>query len=176
MSRCRKRVDQILRALVELPADVHLAVAGDGDMLEEWQCLAKELGVADRVQFLGNVPHAKIPLWIRAADVFALVSEYEGLSHTLLEVQALGTPMVASEVCGNPEVVEHEVNGLLVNPQDASHVAQALGRICEAPDLGARFVAEGFNRAARFTRKGTFSEVEAVLGAAAGVPAPRHEK
>lgn len=167
-----KRVDQLLRALVDLPGDVHLAVAGDGDMQQEWEDLAKELGVAGRVQFLGNVPHEKIPLWIRAADVFALVSEYEGLSHTLLEVQALGTPMVASNVCGNPEVVEDGVNGLLVDPQDAAHVAAAIRRICEDPELGARFVAEGTRRAIGFTREGTLSQVEAVLEAAAGGRGP----
>jgi glycosyltransferase involved in cell wall biosynthesis len=161
-----KRVDQILRALVELPDDVHLAVAGDGDMRAEWEQLARDLGVADRVRFLGNVPHSEISLWIRAADVFALVSEYEGLSHTLLEVQALGTPMVASGVCGNPEVVEDRVNGLLVNPQDPSDVARALREICENPELGVQFAADGQNRASEFTREGTFSQVEAVLEAA----------
>ncbi|HIG85629.1 MAG TPA: glycosyltransferase family 1 protein [Planctomycetes bacterium] len=161
-----KRVDQLLHALVELPEDVHLAVAGDGDMQQEWEALADDLGVADRVRFLGNVPHSEIPLWIRAADVFALVSEYEGLSHTLLEVQALGTPMVASGVCGNPEVVEDGVNGLLVDPHDASDVARALGLICADPVLGASFVAEGLKKAKAFTRDGTFEQVEAVLEAA----------
>jgi glycosyltransferase involved in cell wall biosynthesis len=57
-------------------------------------------------------------LLIRASEVFVLNSRYEGLSHTLLEVQSLGTPIVASRVCGNPEVVEDERTGLLVDPQD----------------------------------------------------------
>jgi D-inositol-3-phosphate glycosyltransferase len=135
-------------------------------MQQEWEALAHDLGVADRVRFLGNVPHSEIPLWIRAADVFALVSEYEGLSHTLLEVQALGTPMVASGVCGNPEVVEDGVNGLLVDPQDASDVARALRLVCADPVLGASFVAEGLRKAKAFTRDGTFEQVEAVLEAA----------
>ena len=171
-----KRVDQLLRALVELPGDVHLVVAGDGDMQQEWEALAHDLDVADRVRFLGNVPHSEIPLWIRAADVFALVSEYEGLSHTLLEVQALGTPMVASGVCGNPEVVEDGVNGLLVDPPDASDVARALRMVCADPVLGASFVAEGLNKAKTFTRKGTFRQVEAVLEAATGGKGPGGQK
>ena len=78
-----KRVDGILEALSGLPEDVHLLIAGDGDMEEAWKDLACELGVAERAHFLGNVPHAQIPDYIRAADVFVLNSEYEGLSHTL---------------------------------------------------------------------------------------------
>jgi len=158
-----KRVDNIIRALAEWPADVELLVAGDGDMQAAWTRLAADLGLAARVRFLGNVPHKDIPLWIRAADLFVLNSEYEGLSHTLLEVQALGTPMIASGVCGNPEVVEHEVNGLLVDPRDPADLARAGRRILDDPALGRRFVAASLARAPRFDREARFAEVEAVL-------------
>lgn len=158
-----KRVDNIIRALAEWPADVELLVAGDGDMQAAWTQLAADLGLAERVRFLGNVPHRDIPLWIRAADLFVLNSEYEGLSHTLLEVQALGTPMIASGVCGNPEVVEHEVNGLLVDPRDPADLARAGRRILDDPALGRRFVAASLARAPRFDRGARFAEVEAVL-------------
>jgi len=167
-----KRVDGILRALAELPGDVDLLVAGDGDMLEPWKALARELGVAERAHFLGNVPHARIPLYVRAADVFVLNSRYEGLSHTLLEVLNLGTPIVASGVCGNPEVVEHEMSGLLVDPNDHAELRAAIGRLLADPELGRRFARAGLERRGRFTREGTFAEVEAALARAArGAPA-----
>ena len=162
-----KRVDGIIRAVAELPDDVHLLVAGDGDMEEEWKALARELGAGDRVHFLGNVPHAQIPLHVRAADVFVLNSEYEGLSHTLLEVQALGTPMIASGVCGNPEVVEDDVNGLLVDPYDPKTLEVALRRVLDDPALGERYVAAGLERTSRFDRETTFSRVEEILGESA---------
>jgi glycosyltransferase involved in cell wall biosynthesis len=158
-----KRVDNIMRALRELPDDVQLVVAGDGDMLEPWRALARELGLERRVRFLGNVPHARIPLWIRAAEVFVLNSEYEGLSHTLLEVQALGTPIVASRVCGNPEVVEDGVNGLLVDPRDPASVRDAVAKILSDKGLQQEFREAGLRRSAAFTRAGTFAEVERVL-------------
>ncbi|MEM6672986.1 MAG: glycosyltransferase family 4 protein [Planctomycetota bacterium] len=158
-----KRVDGIIRAIGDLPDDVHLLVAGDGDMEGEWRALARDLGVDGRVHFLGNVPHADIPLHVRAADAFVLNSEYEGLSHTLLEVQALGTPIVASGVCGNPEVVEDDVNGLLVDPRDPATLVAALRRVLDDPALGERYVAAGHDRAARFDRETTFSRVEQIL-------------
>ncbi|HJM56078.1 MAG: hypothetical protein CMJ98_06560 [Planctomycetes bacterium] len=158
-----KRVDGIIEALQGLPEDVDLLVAGDGDMEEAWRKLAADLGLAERVHFLGNVPHEQIPLYIRSAHVFVLNSEYEGLSHTLLEVLYLGTPIVASGVCGNPEVVEDGVNGLLVDPRDSSTLREALARLLADPGLGERLVAAGLGRRADFDRESTFTQVETVL-------------
>ncbi len=161
-----KGVAGILEALAQLPEDVHLLVAGDGDMEEPWRQLSRDLGIDDRVTFLGNVPHARIPLYVRASDVFVLNSRYEGLSHTLLEVLHLDTPMIASDVCGNPEVVQHELNGLLVDPHSPTELAAAISRLLEDPQLCAEFVAAGRERRAEFDREATFTQVEqALLGA-----------
>lgn len=162
-----KRVDGIVRALRELPGDVELVVAGDGDMLGAWKELARELGLDQRAHFLGNVPYEKIPLLIRAADVFVLNSEYEGLSHTLLEVSALGTPIVATGVCGNPEVVEHEVNGLLVPPRDDAALARAIARLLGDRAFARRLARAGEERMDRFDRERTFTEIEVALKAVA---------
>lgn len=158
-----KRVDGILEALVGLPDDVHLLVAGDGDMLEPWRAHGAKLGLGDRVHWLGNVPHKDIPLYIRASDVFVLNSRYEGLSHTLLEVLNLGTPIVASGVCGNPEVVADGVNGLLVDPLRPDELRDALRRIFAEPELARRFVAAGLARRDEFRRDLTFADVEGQL-------------
>ncbi len=163
-----KGVDGILRALRELPEDVELLVAGDGPEEEAWKALARELGLEGRAHFLGNVPYARIPLLIRAAGCFVLNSEYEGLSHTLLEVQALGTPIVCTGVCGNPEVVEDGATGLLVPPRDPGALAEALRRVLGDADLRERFVQAGLERSVQFTREATFPLVEGVLKTAAG--------
>ncbi len=162
-----KRVDAIIEALLRLQGDVHLLVAGDGDMLEPWKALAVRLGLSDRVRFLGNVPHAQIPLLIRASEIFVLNSEYEGLSHTLIEVQSLGTSIVASRVCGNPEVVDDGETGFLVDPRNSYELLSALTKLLADPALRARFVAEGLRKAARFRRAATFPRIEAVLMRAA---------
>ena len=158
-----KRVDGILRALAGLPEDVHLLIAGDGDMEEPWKQLARDLGVEHRAHFLGNVPHALIPLHIRATDVFVLNSEYEGLSHTLIEVQTLGTPIVCTGVCGNPEVVADRETGLLVPMGDDEALRTALATLLDDPELAARYAAAGLEHAKLFSRELTFSTVEEIL-------------
>ena len=162
-----KGVAGILEAVAKLPDDVHLLIAGDGDMEEPWKQLARDLGIAERTTFLGNVPHAKIPRYVRASDVFVLNSRYEGLSHTLLEVLLLDTPMIASNVCGNPEVVEHEKNGLLVDPHDPEALARAIQRLLDDPELCARYVRAGRERRVDFDRETNFALVEAALERAA---------
>jgi glycosyltransferase involved in cell wall biosynthesis len=164
-----KRVDGIIDALARLPADVELLVAGDGDMEEAWKEHARAQGLAPRVRFLGNVPHAQIPLYIRASEVFVLNSLYEGLSHTLLEVQALGTPIVASDVCGNPEVVEQGKSGQLVDPRDSAALARAIARYLDDPAFARAMVEGGWKRRAQFDRAATFGEVEAALQRAQGL-------
>ncbi len=163
-----KRVDGIIDALEGLPSDVELLVAGDGDMEAAWKQHASAKGLAERVHFLGNVPHAQIPLYLRAADVFVLNSRYEGLSHTLLEAQAFGTPIVASNVCGNPEVVAEGESGQLVDPFDTAALRRAIARYLEDPAFARRMVEGGWKLHARFDRSATFGEVEAALQHACG--------
>jgi len=170
-----KGVDHVLRALTELPEDVHLIVAGDGDMLEPWKQLSVELGLSERAHFLGNVPYERIPLLIRGSEIFVLNSEYEGLSHTLLEVAALGTPIVCTGVCGNPEVVEDGVNGTLVPPRSPDALRRAISTLLADAELRDRFRKAGIARMSRFDRESTFGAVEATLQAAAGAAAPAVE-
>lgn len=114
-----KGIDSLIAAATEFP-NLHLVIAGDGVQRGELEQLAQSNDVADRVTFLGRVPREQLQLYMKAADYLALYSGYEGLSHVLLESLYAGTPVIASNKGGNPEIVQHEVNGLLVpygNPQ-----------------------------------------------------------
>src|SRR5690606_28848220 len=86
-----KGIDHTLRALADLP-DVRLVVAGEGPARAELEALTAELGLSDRVRFEGFVERDRLPLYFRAADYTLLYSGGEGLSHTLIESLALGTP------------------------------------------------------------------------------------
>lgn len=108
-----KGMDHLIAALAHVP-EVRLMVAGDGPTLEAAKTRAAASGVEERVTFLGRVGREKMPLYMKAADYVAVYSGYEGLSHTLLESLRVGTPVIASDKGGNPEVVRHGVNGLLV--------------------------------------------------------------
>jgi len=120
-----KGVDALLHALAGLP-DYFLVVAGSGATLPALQTLAQALGIAERVRFLGDLPHAELRHYYQAADYTVLYSGYEGLSHVILESLSLGTPVIASDKGGNPEIVQHGVNGLLVPYKSVDALRQAL--------------------------------------------------
>jgi glycosyltransferase involved in cell wall biosynthesis len=118
-----KGVDHLIAALARVP-DVRLLVAGDGLMADTWKQQAEQ--IRGRVTFLGHVARDTLTLYMKAADYTVLYSGYEGLSHTLLESLCAGTPVIASDKGGNPEVVQHGVNGLLVPYVDVEALAAAL--------------------------------------------------
>ncbi len=117
----------LLAALAEGPPQlVLLLVGGDpfGDGMPRLQERAEELGVVDRVRFLG-IRH-DVPDLLGASDVFVLSSLWEGLGLVLLEAMAVGLPIVATGVSAIPEVVQDGVTGWLVPPADPAALAAAL--------------------------------------------------
>jgi teichuronic acid biosynthesis glycosyltransferase TuaC len=109
----RKGQDLLIAALPALP-DAMLMLAGRGDSEGDYRALASKLGVADRVAFLGSVPHDDLPALLAAADVMALVSSSEGLANAWVEALACGTPIVASDVGGIQELVKTPEAGRIV--------------------------------------------------------------
>lgn len=143
-----KGVDHLMTALRSLP-EVTLVVAGDGPELATLQQQATALGVAGRVRFLGRVDRATMPTLLRAADYFALYSGYEGLSHTILESLRVGTPVIASDKGGNPEIVRDGVNGLLAPYVDVGALTDVL-RAAFAPGQRAALAAHTADGLERF--------------------------
>ncbi|MCD4684623.1 MAG: glycosyltransferase family 4 protein [Anaerolineae bacterium] len=120
-----KGIDHLLRALRNVP-DVRLLIAGDGPDEAALRAITAKAGVSDRVIFLGRVPRDRLAIYFRAVDYTVLYSGYEGLSHVILESLLAGTPVIASDKGGNPEVVRHNENGLLVPYIDAEALVAAL--------------------------------------------------
>jgi glycosyltransferase involved in cell wall biosynthesis len=110
-----------------------LLVAGDGEMLPSLKDLTRQLGVEDRIEWLGNVPDPKSLL--QASDVFLLASVGEAFGLVLAEAMACGAPIVGSRSGSLLEVVDEGRTGLLVTPLDASSFADAIERLAKDADL-----------------------------------------
>ena len=125
-----------IAALADLP-DCELNVAGDGALRSALEVRARELGVLERVRFLGRIPHDRLAEQYRAADALVLASDREGMPNVVLEALACGTPAVATRVGGIPEVLSEPVAGVLIEsaapPVIAAGVRQLLSRP-PAPD------------------------------------------
>jgi glycosyltransferase involved in cell wall biosynthesis len=124
----RKAHDIVIRAMRLLP-DCDLLIAGDGPEDAALRALAAEQGVADRVRFLGRLGHAELREVYAASDILVLASSREGWANVLLEAMACGTPVVASNVWGTPEVVAAPEAGELMDERTPEACAAAVGRV-----------------------------------------------
>jgi glycosyltransferase involved in cell wall biosynthesis len=120
-----------IEALAALP-DAILLLAGTGSDENALKSLAERLGVAERVRFLGPVPHADLPIVLNAADVFVLPTASEGLANAWVEALACGTPVVTTPIPGALELITDPTSGRLV-PRDASAIAAAVQDLLAAP-------------------------------------------
>lgn len=114
-----------------------LLVIGDGSSKPAYVALGEALGVIDLVTFVGDVPNEELPQYYAAANIVAVPSKdmSEGFGLTILEGNASGKPVVASNVGGIPSVVRDNYNGLLVEPNNPSALSAALLLLFENREL-----------------------------------------
>jgi glycosyltransferase involved in cell wall biosynthesis len=123
--------------------DVHLAFAGSGPLMSKMKQLAVELGVADRIHFLGN--RSDIPVLMKAACANILVSAQEGLPRCVLESLALEVPTIGTKIRGTQDLLEHDC-GLLVDVGDVAGLAAAMAWILDRPQEAAKMAKLGYER------------------------------
>lgn len=128
-----------IRAVAEFMqsgGDAHLWICGDvprgaaGGFAEGLRRLPAELGIADRVHFLGW--HKNVPAVLARSDAVLLTSNTEGMPRSLMEAMALGKPVIATDVGGVPELVRDGVDGFVVPRGDSSALAARLHRLCDS--------------------------------------------
>lgn len=141
----RKGHDLVIRALKQLQ-DTRLLIAGDGEELRKLKQLVSHEGLEDRVEFLGAIPHEALRDYYGAADALVLASSREGWANVLLESMACGTPVVATNIWGTPEVVATPESGVLVD-RDPQSIGVGIRKLMQHyPDrIATRRYAEGFS-------------------------------
>jgi glycosyltransferase involved in cell wall biosynthesis len=141
----RKGHDRVIGALRDLP-ECDLLIVGEGPERPRLEQLASSIGVADRIRFLGARPHRELPDIYRAADALVLASSREGWANVLLEAMACGTPVIASNIWGNPEVVQTAAAGLITKKNTPEGIAAAVRALFAHPPARAatRAYAERF--------------------------------
>jgi glycosyltransferase involved in cell wall biosynthesis len=127
---------------------LHLTLVGDGAERRALEEQVARLGLSDAVTFAGAVGQDRIAGHYERSDVFCLVSFAEGVPVVLMEAMAMELPVVATNVNGVAELVEHDRSGLLVAPGRADQVTAALARLAGDAELRARMGAAGRSRVA----------------------------
>jgi D-inositol-3-phosphate glycosyltransferase len=165
-----KGVEVAIRALALLRDrshdDVRLLILGEDSRDAEesekdrLKAIASELGVRDRVDFLGSVAHHELPYFYSAADLCVMPSYSESFGLVGLEAQACGRPVVGSDVTGLRSVVRDEVSGYLIAGHDPATYAERIGRLLDDPDLARQMGMRGRLLAQRFSWTRTADRLE----------------
>lgn len=146
----RKGADVAIDALAgrSVPATAHLLLVGEGPEHERLEALARDRGVSSRVHFLGERSLAEVAEVMSAADAFVLPSHYEGRPNVVLEAQASGLAVVASDIPGCRDLIEPGETGLLVPAGDAGALGDAFADVATDASLRHR-LGENARRAIR---------------------------
>jgi glycosyltransferase involved in cell wall biosynthesis len=170
-----------LRAFTLAAAHVprlRLAIAGDGPLRSRLERMTSDLGVADRVRFVGN--QDDVPAFLRSVDLFALSSKFEPYGVALLEAKAAGLPIVATAVNEIPEIITDGESGVLTPPEDITSMAAVFAALARDRDLRIRLGARARREAERHSLSAVVDAYQALYDAcidhhsgAIGVRPPR---
>ena len=109
-----------------------ILVVGEGPERPRLVALARDLGLSERVIWLGS--RADVGGWLAAMDIFVHTADFEGMPNAIMEAMAMALPVVASNVDGNRELISHGVSGYLVSAGDACAFAEQIQQLMDNPD------------------------------------------
>lgn len=138
-----KSFDTLLEAAAIVMSDhpqVRLAIVGGGLEERSLKKLARDLGISDRVDFVGTVPYEEVPNYLKAADMFCFASTTETQGLVTMEAMAAGLPIVAIDATGTRDAVTDGEQALLTN-NSSGDLAQAISRLTDDPALREKLVA-----------------------------------
>lgn len=160
----QKGISYLIKAIpviAEKYKNVKVLIAGSGQEEESLKTLAKRLRISEKITFLGYVND---PLSvINQMDIFVLPSVWEGFPYVLLEAMLLKKPIVATNIFGVNEIIEHEKSGLLVEPRNTVSIANAIIRILSEKHYADRMGNAGHRRVLKhFTIEKTVNKIESI--------------
>lgn len=144
----KNAVDDVIRAMAQLPAPVRFLVLGTGPDEAMARALATELGVLDRVHFLGHVSHAELPKYLKVSDIFIRPSRSEGMGNSFVEAMAAGLPVIATQEGGIADFLfdakrnpEKPTTGWAVERDSPTQIAEAVDTILANPEKVKKVIA-----------------------------------
>lgn len=147
----QKGIDVLLKAFAELAPGAHLRIVGDGSQVGALKQLTTDLGITDRVEFVGRVEPSNVAEEFAAAEIFCGLSRSEALGNVFLEAQAAGCAVIGTTVGGIPDILSHEETGLLVEPDNVSDAVVALQKLLKDASLRTRLAQAGSTHAQEFS-------------------------
>jgi len=146
----RKGFEYLIRSLKYLDANIHLLIVGDGPERTPLEAEAKDLELANRVTFLGNISEKEKFQYLQDSDLYVLSSLHEGFGIVIQEAMQVGLPVVSTNHGGQVDLIKNGENGYLVPPKDPSALAKKIKIILSNKPLRQQFSAYNKNLIIKF--------------------------
>jgi glycosyltransferase involved in cell wall biosynthesis len=134
-------IGDVIKALPKLPENIKFIIFGEGELESELKKLARNLGlstetavVSDRVIFKGFVPHAEMPKYLKACDIFIRASLSEGFGNSFIEAMACKMPVIATPVGGIVDFLKENGTGYFCEPQNPESIIKAVEKVISDPN------------------------------------------
>ncbi len=142
---------ELMPQLIKKYRHLKLIIISEGPERANLEKLTRDLGIQENVIFTGRVSRQQVVNYLKMADVFVLNSNYEGMSHVLLEAMKVGTPIITTRAGGNPETIKHKKTGLLVEYRNKKQWLEAINQILGNSDLAGKLVSQAKQDLKRFS-------------------------
>lgn len=139
--------------IVALNENIRLVIAGDGPLREELVQQINNNMLNRYVRLVGKLSQDELYKLILRSKVFVFNTKYEGLSHQLLEVMYLKTPIITTAIGGNTELIENNVSGVLVEPDNKEEIVSAIQKIISDESFAKQISEQAFLKTKEFTRE-----------------------
>jgi glycosyltransferase involved in cell wall biosynthesis len=149
-----KGVDMLIELMPDLVrryGQIKLVVVGQGPELKNLKRLTQELKIENNIYFAGKANRQQVNDYLFASDLFLLNTNYEGMSHLLLEAMKAGVPIITTPVGGNPETIKDGRTGLLVEYWNKKKWLEAIDRILNSPALAEELIKNARDNSKRFS-------------------------
>jgi glycosyltransferase involved in cell wall biosynthesis len=143
--------------------EARMGIAGDGSERSQMEALCRELGIDQAVQFMGQIPHDRMPDVYDCYDILINSSNVDNTPGVILEASAAGIPIVTTRSGGIPFLIEHDVTGLLVELNNERGLADAVIRLLREPDLANRLASEARSRCSLYSPENVVREFGSYL-------------
>lgn len=154
---------RIMPQVLKKTPDATLLIIGEGHDRERLAVLIRTWGLERSVKLLGSLPHVELLKYFRAGDLFLLNTGYEGMSHVLLEAMAMEIPIISTNVCGNPEVIENGVEGMLVDYNSEQGFLAAIDMMLSHKDVKEKIVERAKKKLEKFSRPQMIKNIKEIL-------------
>ncbi|MDH5325917.1 MAG: glycosyltransferase family 4 protein [Gammaproteobacteria bacterium] len=135
---------EAVKEVIDTHKNVHFIVVGGGPLQKELEAKARALGIQSAISFAGW--RSDVMELFPMIDIFVMPSLWEAFSVVLIEAMAAGKMIIATDVADNARVIEHNVNGIIVEPKSAHQLSKAIGSLLEHPQMYREFGDKAFKK------------------------------